>query len=187
MNDKKNPIDWPAILADWNKSEWSIRRIAEWYQVSDGAIRKRARAEGWPDRVSIAHKPVRTAPEPKREPVVMAGVDATDPSQIVGRGHNLIFRLLDELDAATTHQGELSALIEAHEDDPRRRAAMMKAIELPGRANVIKALATAFKTWSEAKAPEGKKAQRDSVAKAAAAGGGKFAPPGAPKLVVSNK
>lgn len=187
MSDKKNPIDWPSIRADWNKSEWSIRRIAEWYQVSDGAIRKRAKAEGWPDRAATAHKPVRTAPEPKRETVVMAGVDATDPSQIVGRGHNLIFRLLDELDAATTHQGELADLIEAHEDDPRRRAAMMRAIELPGRANVIKALATAFKTWNEAKAPEGKKAQRDSVAKAAAAGGGKFAPPGAPKLVVSNK
>lgn len=62
----------------------------------------------------------------------------------------------------------------------------MKAIELPGRANVIKALATAFKTWNESKAPEGKKAQRQANADSSAAGG-KFATPSAPKLVVSNK
>ena len=120
---------------------------------------------------------------PKNEPVIMAGVDATDPDQIVGKGHNLIFRLLDELDAATTHHGELAGLIEAHEDDPRRRAAMMKAIELPGRANVVKALATAFKTWNESKAPEGKKAQRQAAAEKVA---GKFTPRSGPKLAVDN-
>lgn len=115
----------------------------------------------------------------------MAGVDATDPAQIVARGHNLIFRLLDELDATTTHQTQLAEMIEAHEEDPRRRAAMMKAIELPGRANVIKALATAFKTWNEAQAPEGKKAQRQANAEKVAAAG-KFAPRGGPKLAVNN-
>ncbi len=113
----------------------------------------------------------------------MAGIDATDPDQIVGKGHNLIFRLLDELDAATTHHSELAEMIEAHEDDPRRRAAMMKAIELPGRANVVKALATAFKTWNESKAPEGKKAQRQAAAEKVA---GKFTPRSGPKLAVNN-
>ncbi|APZ53126.1 hypothetical protein Ga0080574_TMP2792 [Salipiger abyssi] len=103
----------------------------------------------------------------------------------MSRGNNLIFRLLDELDAATTHQSELAELIEAHEDDPRRRAAMMKAVELPGRANVVKALATAFKTWNEAKAPEGKKAQRQAKADEIASGG-KFAPRGGPRLAVDN-
>ncbi|AVI58369.1 hypothetical protein A6J80_23725 [Paracoccus yeei] len=120
---------------------------------------------------------------PKSEHVIMAGIDATDPDQIVGKGHNLIFRLLDELDAATTHHSELAEMIEAHEDDPRRRAAMMKAIELPGRANVVKALATAFKTWNESKAPEGKKAQRQAAAEKVA---GKFTPRSGPKLAVNN-
>lgn len=185
MAEKKKPIDWPAIRADWEKSDWSIRRIAEWYQVSDGAIRKRAKAEGWPDRPQPAHKPVRTAAEPRAEPVIMAGVDATDPDQIVGKGHNLIFRLLDELDATTTHHGALAEMIEAHEEDPRRRAAMMKAIDLPGRANVIKALATAFKTWNESKAPEGKKKERQANAERSSSGG-KFGVPTAPKVVVDN-
>ncbi|MFC3060049.1 hypothetical protein [Paenirhodobacter populi] len=186
MAEKKKTIDWPSIRTDWEKSDWSIRRIAEWYQVSDGAIRKKAKTEGWPDRPQAAHQPVRTSTEHRREPVMMAGIDATDPSQIVGKGQNLIFRLLDELDATTTHFGALAELIETHEDDPRRKAAMLKAIELPGRANVIKALATAFKTWSEAKAPDGKKAQRQAAAQEAATGGSKFAPPVAPKLAVDN-
>ena len=185
MADEKKSIDWPSIRADWEKSDKSIRWLASWYQVSDAAIRKKAKAEGWPDRPEPARKPVRTMDLPKSEPVIMAGVDATDPEQIVGKGHNLIFRLLDELDAATTHHGELAELIEAHEEDPRRRAAMMKAIELPGRANVIKALATAFKTWNESKAPEGKKAQRQANAEKVAAAG-KFAPRGGPKLAVNN-
>ena len=186
MADDKKPIDWHSIRSDWSQSDNSIRWLADWYQISESAIRKKAKQESWPNRPEKAHKPVRTRNAPRTESVIMAGIDATDPDEIVGKGHNLIFRLLDELDATTTHQTELTEMIEAHEEDPRRRAAMMKAIELPGRANVIKALATAFKTWSEAKAPEGKKAQRQANAEKAASGG-KFGVPNAPKLVVNNK
>lgn len=185
MTDEKKPIDWPSIRSDWSQSDKSIRWLADWYQVSESAIRKKAKQEGWPDRPEKARKPVRTSDAPRTEPVMMAGVDATDPEQIVGKGHNLIFRLLDELDATTTHHTQLAEMIEAHEEDPRRRAAMIKAIELPGRANVIKALATAFKTWNEAQAPEGKKAQRQANAEKVAAAG-KFAPRGGPKLAVNN-
>jgi hypothetical protein len=182
MTDEKKPIDWASIRSDWEKSDWSIRRIAEWYQVSERGIRKKAKAESWPDRPQSGSKPVRT----ESAPVIMAGVDATDPGQIVGRGHNLIFRLLDELDASTSHAGEIEELIEAHEDDPRRKAAMLKAVSLGGRANVVKALATAFKTWNEAKAPEGKKAQRQASAEAKVNAGGRGAPGAAPKLAVDN-
>jgi hypothetical protein len=186
MADEKKPIDWPSIKADWSKSDKSIRWLASWYQVSEAAIRKKAKAEKWRDRPEKARNPVRTSDAPRNEPVIMAGIDATDPDQIVGKGHNLIFRLLDELDATTTHQTQLAEMIEAHEEDPRRRAAMMKAIELPGRANVIKALATAFKTWNEAKAPDGKKAQRQASAEAKVNAGGRGAPGAAPKLAVDN-
>ena len=185
MVDKKKPIDWPAIKSDWSKSDKSIRWLADWYQVSNAAIRKKAKQESWPDRPEKARKPVRTEGAPRDEPVIMAGVDATDPEQIVGKGHNLIFRLLDELDASTSKIGELEMLIEANVEDPRQQAAMLKAVSLAGRANVVKALATAFKTWNEAKAPEGKKAQRQENAQRASSGG-KFGVPNAPKLVVNN-
>ena len=185
MADKKKPIDWPAIKSDWSKSDKSIRWLADWYQVSDAAIRKKAKQESWPDRPEKARKPVRAEGAPRDEPVIMAGVDATDPEQIVGKGYNLIFRLLDELDASTSKIGELEMLIEAKVEDPRQQAAMLRAVSLGGRANVIKALATAFKTWNEAKAPEGKKAQRQANAEKVAAAG-KFAPRGGPKLAVNN-
>lgn len=185
MTNHKPKIDWPGIESDWLKSDMSIRKMADWYQVSESAIRKKAKEQGWPDRPPKKVDPVRTYAEPRTEPVMIAGIDATDPDQIVGRGHNLIFRLLEELDATTTHHAELADMIEAHEDDPRRRAAMMKAIELPGRANVVKALATAFKTWNEARAPEGKKAQRQANAERSSSAG-KFSVPTAPKLVVNN-
>ena len=187
MTNHKPEIDWPGIESDWLKSDMSIRKMADWYQISEAAIRKKAKSMGWAARPERKPAPVRADAYVRTEPVMMAGVDATDPAQIVGKGHNLIFRLLDELDATTTHQSELAEMIETHEEDPRRRAAMMKAIGLPGRANVVKALATAFKTWNEAKAPEGKKAQRQASADAQAGAGGRFAPPSAPKLVVDNK
>ena len=114
----------------------------------------------------------------------MAGIDATDPEQIVGRGHNLIFRLLDELDASTTHIGRLEEMIEAHEEDPRRQAAMLKAVSLSSRAGVVKALATAFKTWNEAKAPEGVKARRQADAERVATAG-RFAPRTRPNHMVN--
>lgn len=183
MADEEKPIDWAAIRTDWEKTDWSIRRLAEWYQVSDGAIRKKAKKDGWPNRAQKVTPPVR-AEDARTSPVVMAEIDATDPEQIVGRGHNLIFRLLDELDASTTHQTELAEMIEAHEEDPRRRAAMLKAVSLPGRADVVKALALAFKTWNEsATAGKGKKEQRQAKAEEAA---GKFAPRTRPTLIVKN-
>lgn len=186
MTDEKKPTDWAGIRSDWSKTDKSIRWLAEWYQISESGIRKKAKQEGWPDRPTMARKAVRTDTALRTEPVIMAGIDATDPTQIVGKGHNLIFRLLDELDATTTHHSELAEMIEAHEEDPRRRAAMMKAIELPGRANVIKALATAFKTWNEAQAPEGKKAQRQASAEARVSAGGRGSPGAPPKLAVDN-
>ena len=185
MADDDTPIDWAAIRADWEKSDKSIRWLADWYSVSDAAIRKKAKKDGWPERPKVVRDTVR-AEDPRTEAVMLAGIDATDPEQIVGRGHNLIFRLLDELDASTTHQTELAEMIELHEEDPRRRAAMLKAVSLPGRADVVKALALAFKTWNESAAPQGKKKQKQDKAENAAAGGGKFAPRAGPRLAVDN-
>lgn len=182
MSDEQKPIDWGSIRNDWEKSDKSIRWLADWYSISEGAIRKKARKESWPERSKAERKPVR-ADDPRTEAVTIAGIDASDPEQIVGRGHNLIFRLLTELDAATTHGNELAEMIEAHEEDPRRRAAMLKAVSLGGRADVVKALALAFKTWNEGKAPAGKKAERQAKAEEAA---GKFAPRTRPAIVVNN-
>lgn len=186
MAETKKPTDWAGIEKDFTNGDWSIRRIAEWYQISEAAIRKRAKASGWVRTVERA---------PKREPVagveapvIIAGVDATKPENIVARGQNLVFTMLAELEAASQNAPLLERLVEIHEEDPRSQKAMLQAVSLKGRSEVVKALATAFKTWGEAKeaAPEGKKAQRQANAEKAASGG-RFAVPSAPKLVVNNR
>lgn len=188
MAEQKRQIDWPAIRADWENTDRSIRKLAEWYQVSDRAIRKKAASDGWADRPAADRGQVRTKIQGADQPIKTSDIDPTDPEQIVSRGQNLILRLLDELDATTANADTIRQLIEIHVEDPRAQAAMQKAVSLPGRAGVVKTLATAFKTWGEAAAaaPEGKKAQRQAAAEAVATSGNKFAHRAGPRLAVSN-
>jgi hypothetical protein len=50
-------VDWQAIEAGYRQGEYSVRELARRENVSEGAIRKRARAKGWPARVT---QPLRT-------------------------------------------------------------------------------------------------------------------------------
>ena len=176
MADAKPPIDWGAIEADYRAGTMPIREMARWYSIAESTIRTRAKVAKW-ERASAqasaqpAQTP-RSAAEPVRTPL---SVDTTDPKAIVGRGRNLVLRLLDELDTLTTRPGELEEMIEvdtAADESPRRREAMMKAISLPVRANTIKALALAYKTLADAGAPLGKKESADAAAQSAGEGTG---------------
>jgi predicted DNA-binding protein YlxM (UPF0122 family) len=42
-----DPKDWEAIEREYRAGQLSVREIARQYAVSEGAIRKRAKAEGW--------------------------------------------------------------------------------------------------------------------------------------------
>ena len=159
MAARKPASDWDRIEQEYRAGEASIRETADRYEVSEAAIRKRAKKDGW-DRAEVKVRKVRTfGPEPRvrtlePQPVPEAAV-------IAERGRGLIARMLDELDAVTTYEGELEELIEGETDDDRsgkRRDSMLAAISLPGRAKTLKELATAFKTINEAAAPQGKKA-----------------------------
>lgn len=191
MRTPKKAIDWTGIETDYTTGDMSIRDLAKWYSVSEAAIRKKAKANGWTRRDDAPRQSVK-----RKEisvtysvPETIATRETTDPEQIVGRGRNLALRMLDELNATTSKLDELETFIaEATDGDEsqRRVEALMKAVSLPSRANTLKALAQAVKTFAETAAPEGKKAQRQANAEQAASGG-RFATPSAPKLVVSNK
>jgi hypothetical protein len=93
------------------------------------------------------------------------------PLRLVAQTRVLIARMLDELDAVTTHQGELAEEIlaaTAADRDPRRRNAMLRAISLSSRAATLKNLAAAAKTVAQIEAPSagavGKKAQATAAA-----------------------
>jgi len=190
MTDEKKPVDWVEIERDYRAGTMSIRELAAWYGISDTAIRKRAKRDGW----ARAETKASSQREPDREPEpakVYVGTvltpENTTPEAIVGRGRNLVMRMMDELDATTTRNGELEALIVSSTDEADasgQRAALMQAVSLKTRSDVLKALATAAKTLAESSAPQGVKKQRQEAGERVAKGGGRFSAPPPPLRLV---
>lgn len=178
MAKKDKAVDWIGVERDFCSGEMGIREIARWYGISHTAINKRAKKEGWARR-----QPKHVEPEPVvRSPLL----PVTDVSDLPDRARGIASRMVDELEAVTTHYGALEEMICAEESDPRRRSALMKAVSLGERAMTLKNISQTLKTLNEAGEVGGKKAQRQANAEKSASGG-RFAAPSAPKLVVSNK
>lgn len=189
MTDEKTTVDWAGIERDYTTTNRSIREIAGWFSISEGAIRKRAKAKGW----KRPAKPAGTqqdagAYQGEILPPLTRG-EARKIEEVIGRGRNLADRLLDELDALTLHHGEMDVIIQENEQDPARQQALRQAVSLPTRAKTLQTLALALKTMGETAADSGKggkKASRQAGADAATAPGSKFAPRQAPRMVVNN-
>lgn len=183
MAARKTLEEWERIEREYLAGEDSIREIADRHEISEAAIRKRAEKNGWVRPVrkrQVVRTLVPIAPPSPRpaEPV--------DAAAIAETGRQLVARMLDELDAVTSNQGELERVIEIatiDDDDDRQREAMMKAISLPARTQMVKNLATALKTINEASAPQGKKAAAQQRASAAGSKFGTIAAPGAAKTM----
>lgn len=182
MASHRSTIDWPRIELEYLAGEDSIREIADRHCISDTAIRKRAKKEGWVRKVRT---PVRRAVERQMAPPAPVDPEKpVEPSDIVDDGRNLAFRMLDELDVITSRRGELEDIIVAatdDDDDDARRDALLKSISLPVRANTLKTIAQTVKTLSEAGAPQGKKEAAAMRAKELG-GSQRLAPMGPPKL-----
>jgi hypothetical protein len=182
MATRKSTIDWARIELEYLAGEDSIREIADRHEISDAAIRKKAKALGWVREVRSANRcePARQPPPPPRSDPEAP----RDHNQIADDGRGLVGRMLDELDAVTSRRGELEDLIIAAtdgDDDDSRRDAMLKALSLGNRANTMKTLALALKTLNEAAAPQGKKAAQQERA-AAVGSGSRFQGLGPPTL-----
>ncbi len=179
----KKPIDWAGIERDYRAGVMGVREIARWYGVSDTAIHKKAKAEGW-TRKDKPKGPFQEHREQRAQAVEIVQPASAKPEALSDRARGIAGRLMDELETVTAHVGELEDMICTEESDPRRRQALLKAVSLGERATTLKNLATTLKTLNDAQAPEGKKAQRQNAAEQVA---GKFSAPAAPpKLVVSN-
>lgn len=184
---RKSTIDWARIELEYLAGEDSIREIADRHEISDTAIRKRAKTGKWIRlvRTPSRREPVRSPsppppPRPPEEPVETATIADT------GRG--LVVRMLDELDAVTSRRDQLEEMIDAAtegDDGDARRDSMMRALSLPSRAATIKTLALALKTLNEASAPLGKKAAQQKKALAIGGAGGRFAAMGPPTRAVN--
>lgn len=184
MAARKSTAEWQRIQIEYCAGEDSIREIADRHEVSDTAVRKRAKAEKWTRKVRTANRR-ELVPSPPPPPPIDPEAPI-DPVTIANGGRGLVYRMLDELDVSTSRRGELEDMIvaatEGDEEDTRRDA-MMRALSLGNRANTLKTLASAFKLLNEASAPQGKKAQQQQKAEGIAA---RFRPIGPPKLAVDN-
>jgi hypothetical protein len=187
MAARKTPEEWSRIQNEYLAGEDSIREIADRYEISEAAIRKHAKAKGW-ERPVRMRKPVRTLlPAPRlaiAEPLEVR--EPVDAGTIAENARQLAARMLDELDAVTSFQGELEESIEiltANDENDSRRDAMMKAVSLPARSQILKNLAASLKVINEAAAPtKGKKAQAQDRATAV---GRKFGTIGAPTRTIN--
>lgn len=188
MNAKKTATDWPAIEAEYRAGKQSIRAIAEWFQISDTAIRKEAKKRKW-TRANQAASSQQTKGA-NQAPIAAPIGEVSKVEEVLGRGRNLAERMLDELGAETLHKGEMEVIIQMNETDPERLVALKQAVSLPVRAKTLQTIALALKTMGEtvSEQPKGKKATQKSAAEASTAPGGKFAPrPGPPQLRVVDK
>lgn len=172
----KTEAEWRQIRIDYERGE-SIMPLAKAHDISHTAIRTRIKAQGWTQTKAALTKqfiPLRQEPEKNADPIVRGG-------------RELVLRMLDELDAITTHQNELALMIAIETKDDRstwRRDGMLRAIGLPSRSTVAKNLATAAKILSEIGAVDrvGKKAQSKEEAKVAAIGSDWSADVGMPSV-----
>lgn len=188
MSDEKTTVDWAGIERDYTTTTRSIREIAGWFSISEGAIRKRAKAKGWkrPEAKAGTQRNAGAYQGEILPPV--KGADVPKVEEVIGRGRNLADRLLDELDALTLHHGEMDVIIQENEQDPARQQALRQAVSLPTRAKTLQTLALALKTMGETQSetPKGKKAAKQAAAEELSEPGNKFAPRSGPRLAVNN-
>ncbi|SHJ70786.1 hypothetical protein SAMN05444159_1281 [Bradyrhizobium lablabi] len=147
---KKKVIDWKGIEKDYRAGKTSIRQIAEWYGVSEGAIRKRAKANNWSRMIRADAADTGTFKKLDFVPAIRKPEDA---KTITREGKNLAVRMLSELMATTTQVDELEDMIIsecAGDRDARRRTGMLRAVDLPARANTLKTLGLAVKAFIDA-------------------------------------
>lgn len=159
----RSKADWETIEREYRAGQLSIREIERQFGVSDTAIKKRAKKHGWSRDLAAR---VRQKAEEKLAVEAAGGSGNVDAQEIVEkaaeraaevvREHRtdikaariLVQRLLGELLAATSHPGEMEAMIEtdtAGGRDQKRRNALMRAVSLPSRAGVIRDLSAALK------------------------------------------
>lgn len=182
--------DWDAIERDWRFTDKSTRALAREYEVSEGAIRKRAKSEGWEKGEQAKPRQPIPPKEDRQTIVVPPRADSQATVEPMDKTIELAERMLGELDATSMMLDEIEDLIyqETEDDrDPRRRNAMLKAVSLPTRATTLKTIQQTLAAAKESQKPSGKKAEREEQAKGVAQNTTRFAAPKAPHLVVSNK
>ena len=155
-------VDWEAIEGAFRAGILSIRMIAKSHGITDTAIRKRAKSDGWERDLSdkvrsevrnqLVRGPVRSK-KPEREIIeehAATQVSIVREHQVSLRnGHQIAEAMLAELREVYDHQDEIETDIDADTEKERskeRRDRMLRAVALPSRSSVLVNLASALKS-----------------------------------------
>lgn len=155
--------DWEALGVEYRAGAVSVRELARKYDVSEGAIRKKAKANQWERdltekvqgrvRSKLVRSEVRTTNARTEAEIIEAAADtAVQVVQIhrrdVRNGRMICARLFAELQDTSANREIIAECIESETQDdtsPTRRNQMMKAISLPTRARAMLDLSAAMK------------------------------------------
>lgn len=161
----KPQFDWPAIEREYRAGQLPVLAIAKRYGLTEAAIRKRAKRDGWArdlsvpvqrtvqrklierDAAEVAQERAEAAPNIVESAAERGALVVIGHRQDIRRGREMVLRLLYELEAATLTKDELVQIIEeetAGEKNPQRRNTMLRLVGLPSRAGVIRDLSTAM-------------------------------------------
>lgn len=154
--------DWEAIHGEYRAGQLSNVMLGKKYGVTEGAIRKRAKAEGWQKdladavRQQVKEKLVRDevrAPNARDREIVEAA--ATTGADVVRRhrrdiskGQDIVSMLFGQLEEAATNRAELEDAIEEetkNDETTRRRTQLMRLVSLASHAGVLRDLSAAMK------------------------------------------
>jgi len=163
--------DWEMIESQYRAGILSLRAIGDQHGISQTAVHKKAKAEGWQrnlsDKVRTAakeklvredglhetglHGGLRSSTNDKETIEVAAQAlvaVAREHRATIRSGRSIICSLLTELQEVADNREEIEAAIEeetAGDRDSKRRNMMMKAVALPSRAGVMLNLSAALK------------------------------------------
>jgi hypothetical protein len=165
----KKRVDWEAVQVAYRMGIESLRLIASEHGCTEGAIRKKAKAEEWPRDLSAkvkakaeelvrkaeVRKQVRTETPTERQQVEIGAKVQSDiilaHRTDVPRARTVVMSLLGEVEFSTDNRELMEQLgvLMAKPDDKgidKLNDAYNKVISLSGRVSNIKALADAMKT-----------------------------------------
>jgi hypothetical protein len=165
---KRAKPDWEEIKELYRANIVSLRVIASKFSITEGAIRKKAKAEGWKrdlaDKVrkatkeklvrsegtqkSTQHSPKRTDEEIIEEKADMIVSIVRDHQRTIKSGRKIVTTLLSELLDVSQNRAEIEKTIEIEtqdDKDSKRRNSMLKAVSISARAGVVLNLSAAMK------------------------------------------
>ena len=161
MTEQRNAPDWERIEADYRAGLMSLREIAAPHGVTEAAIRKRAKRDGWERNLQakiqakadalVARRAV-AAEHAKATEREIVEANAERIAQVRGehraditRARALALQLLDELEEQPELQARLRRALEAADAEEAERIAAAQ-IGLPGRVDLLKKLSETLRT-----------------------------------------